>query len=580
MSENALNGNKFGFGVEGYELSHFMLSIDTSNLVNGKPVYYLVNRRDLVMNSSTYPDVGYLALVNSSNIAVEGLTLANNGQGLLLAFTNDSRITDNNITDNEYGIWLGYSSNNSVSGNTFVNCGLIVFGYELGSYRNRVENNTVNGKPLVYLESVSDYVIENAGQVILINSSCILVENLDLSNATVGVWLWRTDSTKIVGNNLTNNLWGVFGVARGGGSLNSTISGNNITNNRFGIGLSSRNSTVSGNYVSDNLYGVWLFESANSTVTANNITNNNYLGVMVGADSDGSTISGNYVSKNGHADDIMSAGITLGSANVVVERNTIIDNYLGVRLNSPRNLLRENNISSNVEGIRIAVSPGYEQIYHNNFIENEVQVGHPEWVDPSTIWDSGYPSGGNYWSDYNGTDLLNGPDQNETGSDGIGDTAYSIDAYVIDNYPLMGMFYAFNATWQEETYRVNVISNSSVSGFDFRAIVYFETGEWLREIHFNVAGKDGTSGFCRITIPTALMNDTYTVFVNGTEVPYILLPFSNSTHSYLYFTYNHSTQEVVIIPEFPTWTPMLLILIILTVTIAITKRRLLKTPIR
>jgi len=75
------------------------------------------------------------------------------------------------------------------------------------------------------------------------------------------------------------------------------------------------------------------------------------------------------------------------------------------------------------------------------------------------------------------------------------------------------------------------------------------------------------------------MNETYTVFVNGTEVPFNLLPCSNSTHSYLYFTYNHSTQEVIIIPEFPTWTSMLLILIVLTVVIAIYKRRLLKTPI-
>jgi len=34
-----------------------------------------------------------------------------------------------------------------------------------------------------------------------------------------------------------------------------------------------------------------------------------------------------------------------------------------------------------------------------------------------------------------------------------------------------------------------------------------------------------------------------------------------------------------IVPEFPTWTSMLLILIVLSVAIAIYKRRLLKTPI-
>lgn len=44
---------------------------------------------------------------------------------------------------------------------------------------------------------------------------------------------------------------------------------------------------------------------------------------------------------------------------------------------------------------------------------------------------------GNYWSDYNGTDLCQGIYQNETGSDGIGDALYTMDANNTDNYPLM-----------------------------------------------------------------------------------------------------------------------------------------------
>jgi hypothetical protein len=69
-------------------------------------------------------------------------------------------------------------------------------------------------------------------------------------------------------------------------------------------------------------------------------------------------------------------------------------------------------------------------------------------------------------------------------------------------------------------------------------------------IMFNVTGDDGTTGFCRICVPTALMNETYKVFVNGTEVSCNLLACSNSTHSYLYFNYTHSTQHVIIVPEF------------------------------
>jgi len=52
-------------------------------------------------------------------------------------------------------------------------------------------------------------------------------------------------------------------------------------------------------------------------------------------------------------------------------------------------------------------------------------------------FDAGYPSGGNYWSDYTGVDFYSGSYQNITGSDGIGDTPYIIDANNIDRYPLI-----------------------------------------------------------------------------------------------------------------------------------------------
>jgi len=77
-------------------------------------------------------------------------------------------------------------------------------------------------------------------------------------------------------------------------------------------------------------------------------------------------------------------------------------------------------------------------IYHNNFVNNTNQVYQEE--NFNNTWNEVYPSGGNYWSDYNGTDLYSGPYQNITGSDGIGDTPYVIDANNIDHYPLMNLY--------------------------------------------------------------------------------------------------------------------------------------------
>jgi len=73
-------------------------------------------------------------------------------------------------------------------------------------------------------------------------------------------------------------------------------------------------------------------------------------------------------------------------------------------------------------------------IFHNNFINNTNPFIYKV---SGTIWDNGYPSGGNYWSRYNGTDIFSGPFQNETGSDGIGDEPYAVNSFDQDRYPLM-----------------------------------------------------------------------------------------------------------------------------------------------
>jgi len=51
----------------------------------------------------------------------------------------------------------------------------------------------------------------------------------------------------------------------------------------------------------------------------------------------------------------------------------------------------------------------------------------------TNIWDNGYPSGGNYWSDYE----ERYPDAEELESSGLWDTPYVIDENNQDNYPLM-----------------------------------------------------------------------------------------------------------------------------------------------
>ncbi|MCK4405698.1 MAG: hypothetical protein KAV43_04255, partial [Hadesarchaea archaeon] len=80
---------------------------------------------------------------------------------------------------------------------------------------------------------------------------------------------------------------------------------------------------------------------------------------------------------------------------------------------SNNNLITNCTLTNNNLGSKISDSSDNNRIFHNNFMSNTRQA-----LDYCTnYWDNGYPSGGNYWSNYTGDDMDN---------DGIGDTPYSI----------------------------------------------------------------------------------------------------------------------------------------------------------
>jgi parallel beta-helix repeat protein len=124
------------------------------------------------------------------------------------------------------------------------------------------------------------------------------------------------------------------------------------------------------------------------------------------------------------------------ASNNLVYSNTICSNNIAIDLaeSSTGNIIYANTISDNDIGINLLHSSG-NTIYWNSFVNN---LNHVNASNPSSnTWDNGYPSGGNYWSDYTGKDVKSGPNQDQPGSDGIGDTPYDISDSEQDNYPLM-----------------------------------------------------------------------------------------------------------------------------------------------
>jgi parallel beta-helix repeat protein len=373
-----------------------------------------------------------------------------------------------------------------------------------------------------------------------------------------GIFLNMTTNIQISG--ITANRTGIYGW----NSSNIIIHGNNFPQGYIDLGYYCSNIVVSENIVS---YGIRV--DSNSTIYRNIVTEGG--SISVGSD--------NIVYENNVTNSWAEGIAVWGSYNKIFRNNIANGNRYGIHVwwDCKYNAMYYNNIVNNSwAGIYLDRSDE-NAIFHNNFIDN----GRNSQADPEAdlnLFDAGYPAGGNYWSDYSGVDEKSGRYQDQPRSDGIGDTPYTIYEYGIgvpehsDNYPLMGPINIFETgTWDDTEYFVDVVSNSTVSGFYFNPA----EGAFLR---FNVTGEAGT-GFCRVAIPKHLLwveNGQWNVRINNQPTSY--RTFEDWGYTYLYFTYNHSTKTVSIqgtnvIPEFPTTILLLATLIVTAIPAMLIKKK-------
>jgi len=557
----------------------------------------IIERDNIVVDGAGYTLQGIGALHSigidlsgRNNVTIKNMKIEAFMYGIWLNNSSNDTISGNNLTNNmDYSIYLYESSNNTLSGNEVINN---YDGFWLEHYSNR---NIISGNNIVtrghgiilefsFYNNISDNTIRNNEydgirlDASFNNSIC---RNNISNNSRHGIWFHDSRDNILRKNNITNNtynfgIWG-FGLLShfNDVDVSNTVDGKpihywtnrqdmtvpldagyvalvnctritvqnlNITSNEEGILLAyTTNSTITENDLANNWDGIYLYDSSNNSIYGNKITNNEYNGIILERyGCKNNIVSGNNIANNGD-------GILLHyyPYNNTITGNNIINNYYGIYLDGSSN----------------------NKFYHNNFINNEFQVGKPTYDESKNIWDDGYPSGGNYWSNYTGVDYYSGLHQNETASDGlplllrdgIGDTPYFIDENNQDNYPLMGMFKDFKATPE---HHVQTICSHVTTDFRFNGTA----------ISFDATSQNGTMGFCRICIPKALMNVS-AVIVESTQGTFYMiitwLPCSNSTHSYLYFGLNFSDQEVIIIPEFPSFLilPPFMVATLLTVIV-------------
>lgn len=394
----------------------------------------------------------YGIIIQRNNMTLDGVghvVQSVNGSSIGVVLDNIKNVTIKNLEIEAFSIGVsarGQSSNDTISGNRIANNQFRGIGFAGYNEKIIVAGNTITGNG----GAVGP---ENNGQVI----NCTIIGN-DISNNTEGLTYGLEDhawcNNLIIGNNISHNQGTAisFFQYKSRGSDN-TITGNNITDNGAGISLE--------------------INCADNIISENNIAGNAGVGISLSDGSMDNRISNNNISSNG-------AGIYLSSAewwtffpcsnNVVVGNNIDANNGYGIfLLGASNNLVSGNRITNNWDGITLDYYPysegGYSNnnvlfenriaenrhcgfqcfncsnnlLYYNGFIDNTVQA----YAENSTnSWDDGYPFGGNYWSDYQGSDMFSGPQQNLSGGDGLGDTPYIVGETNTDMYPLMCQYSA------------------------------------------------------------------------------------------------------------------------------------------
>ena len=233
------------------------------------------------------------------------------------------------------------------------------------------------------------------------------------ANYAYGIMI-EADKCTVTGNNIVNTLSGVFSSVQS----SAMISQNNIT----------------GNYKD----GIRFYGGSNNTISENNITNNTSSAIAVEGYLD--NITGNVLSQN-------TIGIGLAATYSIIFKNNITQNSnAGIYLPGSNNVITANYLANNKYGVCSIPSFGLTNdntIFHNDFVNN-TQNAYSTYPGSTQIWDAGYPTGGNYWSNY----VTQCPNATEIAHSGIMNLPYSICANNTDNNPLKTPFDLSNVVAQ------------------------------------------------------------------------------------------------------------------------------------
>ncbi|MDG6226190.1 MAG: NosD domain-containing protein [Candidatus Thermoplasmatota archaeon] len=216
LTDNAISGSDYNFGVRGSTLLHYTQTIDSTNTVEGAPIYYLVGKSYATIPS----DAGYVGVVDSDHITVKGPTLSNNYQGVLMAYSTYSTIENVNAMYDYYGIYVYYSDHITIKDSTVMdNYDGIYLWYSnyIEIKYNTITDNEQNG---IYLRmgeynTIEDNLIANCNTgITIVSSKYVEIFDNRINNcARYGMYLTGGRYLTLDGNILVGNYRHIYLVS-------------------------------------------------------------------------------------------------------------------------------------------------------------------------------------------------------------------------------------------------------------------------------------------------------------------------------------------------------------------------------
>jgi len=400
VRDSSLHSNDVNLEIYG-GINDFHIDIDTSNTVNGKTIYYLIEETNMTLDETD--NVGYLGLVSCDNITLKNSDI----WGVVLIDTSHSTLLNVNSHNTRYGIYSFSSGNND-----FINCNSYdnsYYGiYLISSLNSNIENcnsydNNNNG---IYLESSSDINVTNCNSY---------------NNSQSGIHLKSSPNNNIINCNAYDDNDGFY---IDGSSYNNIINCSSYNNSRMGLFLrySSNNNIVNCKIHDNPSDGIYIGYPADSNRFINCASYNNNNGVYLVDSTDNQFIDSSFY--NNSVDGmLLSHSYSSIITNCLFYDNT--EHGIYIQMASTGNEFTDSSFYNNNFGVYFSGTSG-NLIHHNNFVGN-IRNAYGSSGTTNT-WDDG--AEGSFWGDYTGVD---------GDGDGIGDTPYDIPGCVNnqDRYPLM-----------------------------------------------------------------------------------------------------------------------------------------------